>query len=214
MKVRATAQHSSLSALFPSLAMARLVVFFLVHPGGRFYVRELQRRTLLSSASLQKELGRMCGLGALRREREAGRTLYAADEENGCWHAWMLLMRAGAAPVDVLREALVDAPGLDLAFVFGSVARGEPLPESDLDLFLVGPPEERRRAMGLLVDADVFLPRGLDVIGRDREQLAAEAESGFLRRVMDQPKRWVVGGPDTGLRTSCGRDSSHTVSAD
>lgn len=195
MKVRASAHHSSLTALFPSPAMARLVVFFLVHPGGRFHVRELQRRTCLSSASLQKELGRMCGLGALRRDREGGRTVYAADEENGCWHAWMLLLRAGADPVDIVREALVDVPGLDLAFVFGSVARGEPAPESDLDLFLVGPPDERRRAMGLLVDADIFLPRRLDVIGRDREQLANERESGFLQRVMEQPKRWIVGGP-------------------
>jgi predicted nucleotidyltransferase len=197
MKVRASAQHSSLSALFPSLAMARLVVFFLVHPGGRFHVRELQRRTRLSSASLQKELGRMWGVGALRREREGGRTLYAADEENNCWRAWMLLMRTGADPVDVLREALVDVPELDQAFVFGSVGRGDPVPDSDLDLFLVGPAEERRRAMGLLVDADIFLPRRLDVIGRDREQLAAEAESGFMQRVMAQPKRWVVGGPGT-----------------
>ena len=195
MKLRASARHSSLSALFPSLAMARLVVFFLVHPGGRFHLRELQRRTRLSSASLQKELGRMCGVGALRREREGGRTVYAADEENGCWHAWMVLMRAAADPVDVVREALVDVPRLDLAFVFGSVGRGEPVPESDLDLFLVGPAEERRRAMELLVDADVFLPRRLDVIGRDREQLSAEAESGFVQRVMAQPKRWVVGGP-------------------
>ena len=195
MKVRASAQHSSLSALFPSLAMARLVVFFLVHPGGRFHVRELQRRTRLSSASLQKELGRMCGVGALRREREGARSVYAADEENGCWHAWMLLMRAGADPVDVVREALVDVPGLDLAFVFGSVGRGEEVADSDLDLFLVGPAEERRRAMGLLVDADLFLPHRLDVIGRDRAQLSAEAESGFVQRVMAQPKRWVVGGP-------------------
>jgi len=178
------------------------VVFFLVHPGARFHLRELQRRTRLSSASLQKELGRLCGMGALRREREAGRTVYAADEDSGCWHAWMLLMRAGADPVDVVREALVDAPGLDLAFVFGSVARDEPLPDSDLDLFLVGPPEERRRAMGLLVDVDLVLPRRLDVIGRDREELAAEAESGFLRRVMDQPKRWLVGGPEPGRRRS------------
>jgi predicted nucleotidyltransferase len=195
MKVRASAQHSSLSALFPSLAMARLVVFFLVHPGESFHLRELQRRTGLSSASLQKELGRMRGLGALRRERVGGRSVYAADEENGCWHAWMLLLRDGADPVDVVREALVDVPGLDLAFVFGSVARGEPVPESDLDLFLVGPADERRRALGLLVDADLFLARRLDVVGRDREQLAAEGESGFMRRVMAQPKRWIVGGP-------------------
>lgn len=197
MNVRELAKTSSLTALFPSLAMARLVVFFLVHPGERFHVRQLQRRTGLSSASLQKELGRLSSIGALRSERESGRTIYLADEEAPCWYAWMLLLRASAEPADVLREALVDAPGLEVAFLFGSSARGDAGSDSDLDLFLVGPAEERRHAMGLLADADAFLARRLDVIGRDREQLEAEAdgEDGFLRRVLAQPKQWVIGDP-------------------
>ncbi|HKP74929.1 MAG TPA: nucleotidyltransferase domain-containing protein, partial [Longimicrobiaceae bacterium] len=146
MDIRSRAKYSSLVALFPSLAMARLVIFFVVHPGGRFHMRELQRRTRLSSASLQKELGRMWSIGALRRERERGRTVYVADEENRCWYAWMLLLRFTADPIDVLAEALVDVPGLDGAFVFGSFARGEAEEHSDLDLFLLGPAEERSRA--------------------------------------------------------------------
>jgi predicted nucleotidyltransferase len=200
MNVRERAKTSSLTALFPSLAMARLVVFFLVHPGERFHVRELQRRTGLSSASLQKELRRLSGIGALRSERERGRTVYLADEDSPAWYAWMVLLRASAEPVDVLREALVDAPGLEVAFLFGSFARGDAGPESDLDLFLVGPPEERRRAMELLTGADAFLPRRLDVIGRDRGELEANAdvEGGFLRRVLDQPKQWVIGGLERG----------------
>lgn len=55
-------------------------------------------------------------------------------------------------------------------------------------------------AMALLADVDAFLARRLDVIGRDREELEAEpnanVESGFLRRVLAQPKQWVIGGPD------------------
>ena len=197
MDIRSRAKYSSLVALFPSLAMARLVIFFIVHPGGRFHVRELQRRTRLSSASLQKELGRMWNVGALRCERERGRTVYFADEENDCWRAWMLLLRAGADPIDVLAEALVDVPGLDEAFVFGSFARAEAEDHSDLDLFLIGPVEERKRAREILVDTGFILPRSLDVIGRDRDefQVGAESKSGFLRRVATQPRRWVVGGP-------------------
>lgn len=195
MNVRESAKTSSLTAIFPSLAMARLVVFFLVHPGERFHVRELQRRTGLSSASLQKELGRLAGIGALQSERERGKTVYLADEDSPVWYAWMVLLRASAEPADVLRETLIDAPGLEVAFLFGSSARGEAGPESDLDLFLVGPPEERRRAMALLTGADALLPRRLDVIGRDRDEFEADAgaEGGFLRRVLEQPKQWVIG---------------------
>lgn len=52
--------------------------------------------------------------------------------------------------------------------------------------------------MALLTCADALLPRRLDVIGRDRDAFEADAgaESGFLRRVLEQPKQWVIGGPE------------------
>src|SRR5687767_138163 len=71
---------SSLAALFPSMAMARLVIFFAVHPGARYHVRELSRLTGLSSASLQHELKRLAHMGALVREDEGARAYYRADE--------------------------------------------------------------------------------------------------------------------------------------
>jgi predicted nucleotidyltransferase len=185
----------SLTALFPSKAMARLVIFFLAHPGQRVYVRELQRRTRLSSASLQNELRRMMVVGALRRVEEDGRTYLEANEEVGPWGGWMRLLRFAADPVDILRETLVDVPELDAAFIFGSTARGDAREDSDLDLFLVGPSEARSRAKKLLVDIGYFLPRPLDVIGREREQLRNPA-GWFERSVLAEPKIWLQGSLD------------------
>lgn len=37
-----------------------------------------------------------------------------------------------------LRAALTELPGIRFAFVYGSVAKGQEIPESDLDLFIVG----------------------------------------------------------------------------
>ena len=34
-------------------------------------------------------------------------------EAHDAWRAWTLLLRSIASPADVLREALVDAPGLE-----------------------------------------------------------------------------------------------------
>jgi predicted nucleotidyltransferase len=191
----------SLSALFPSSAMARLVIFFLVHPGERFHLREFQRRARLSSASVQKELARITAMGAVRREEADGRAYYQADEENGAWGGWMRLLLYAADPVDVVREALVDAPGLEGAFVFGSVARGTAEPDSDLDIFLVGPRAERQRAIGLLVEVGFFVPRPVDVIGRDGAELYG-AEEAFVQRVIAAPRIWLHGSDATLARAA------------
>jgi predicted nucleotidyltransferase len=180
------------------MAMARVVIFFVVHPGARFHFRELMRVTELSSASLQNELRRLVEIGALRREEEGVRTSYAADESHPAWHAWMLLMRSAARPGDVLREALVGAPGLDGAFVFGSSARGDTRPDSDVDILLVGGEEARLQAGRRLSEAELLIGRELDVIGYTVEELASRLRSGnaFVRRVLAGPREWVHGAPE------------------
>jgi predicted nucleotidyltransferase len=191
---------SSLAALFPSMALARLVIFFAVHPRARYHVRELSRLTGLSSASLQHELKRLAHLGALVREDEKGRAYYRSDESHPVWRAWFLLLRASARPVDILREALVDAPDLEGAFVFGSTARGDARPDSDVDVFLIGSREAQRAAGLRLGEAEFLIGRELDVIGYDSEQLSFRIRSnnGFIRRVLSEPRDWVRGSLDVG----------------
>lgn len=195
MKQRQPAEKSSLASLFPSMAMARLVIFFAVHPRARYHVRELSRLTGLSSASLQHELKRLSQLGALAREDEGTRAYYHADESHPVWRAWFLLLRASARPVDVLREALVDSPDLEGAFVFGSSARGDARQDSDIDVFLIGSREARTLASERLSEAEFLVGRELDVIGYDSSQLRARIRSGngFVQRVLTEPKEWVRG---------------------
>lgn len=194
----AVRRTSTLASIFPSPAMARLVVFFAVHPGQRFHLRELMRLTRLPSASMQTELRRLTDMGALRRQYERGRTIYSADESHPSWRAWMLLLRACAHPVDVLREALVDAPGIDGAFVFGSTASGDTREGSDVDLLLVGDEDAQLHAGRLLSEASFLMDRELDVIGYGREELSRRMASGnaFIRHVVDGPKEWVRGDAD------------------
>lgn len=189
---------SSLAALFPSLAMARLVVFFLVHPGARFHLRELMRHTGLPSASIQAELRRLVTMGALTRDVERGHTFYAADDEHGAWRAWILLLRACARPADVLREALAGAKGIRGAFVFGSTARDDRGPGSDVDVLLVGDDDAREDAERILSDASILIDRDLDVVGFEPDEFRKRARSGntFIRRVLASPREWLRGSDD------------------
>ncbi len=198
MMIDPPTRKSTLALLFPSLAMARLVIYFWVHSKQRFHLRDLMRRTALSSASLQNELRRMTEIGALRREEEGARTYYAADQEHPSWRAWALLLRASGSPAEILREALIDADGIEAAFVFGSQARGDTRPDSDVDLFLIGSNEARDQVLDRLSDAEFLMGKELDVISTDEVRLVERIRAGnsFITRVLAEPKQWVRGGPE------------------
>ncbi len=200
MPKRPSASTPSLATLFPSMAMARLVVFFAVHPGERFHLRELQRRTRLCSASLQRELQKLAEMGAVYREEEEGRVYFSANEEHGAWRAWTLLLRSAADPADVLREALVDAQGVEVAFVYGSAVRGDERTDSDVDVFLILDSESNpARFRRQLSNAELLIGKPLDVIEYTTVATRERALSGnpFLARVLAEPKAWLRG--DAGI---------------
>jgi len=178
--------------------MARLVLFFALRPGEKAHLRDLERRTGLATSSLQKELGRMTRLGVLSRTVEGGRVCYAAEEGHDAWRGWRLLIRACADPADVLREAFSGSTGINAAFVYGSRARGDARPDSDVDLFIVGEPAAAlalRR--GPLLEAESLIGHELDVIEYTPDQFAERSRSGnaFVTRVLREPKRWLAGSP-------------------
>jgi predicted nucleotidyltransferase len=201
MPKHTTSSDSSLASLFPSMAMARLVVFFAVHPEQRFHLRELKRRTRLSSASLQRELQRLVNAGALVREvGEDGRVYFLANEAHDAWRAWTLLLRSVADPADVLREALVDAPGIEGAFVYGSAVRGDVRPDSDIDVFLITREEQAARTLRRqIAEVEFLIGRPLDVVEYSPATARQRIRSGnpFLSRVLTEPKTWIYGGPET-----------------
>lgn len=175
--------------------MARVVIDFAVHPEDAPYGREIARRTGLTPRSLQTELARLESLGIVRRRREGRLVRYELIESSPRWRAMRALIRELADPVDVVRNALADVPGIAAAFVFGSFARGDTREDSDVDVFILddGVPERQRARR--TIDAEIFLGREISVVQMTRGEIAQRIQSGssFIRNVFGGPKVWLVG---------------------
>lgn len=184
-----------LSSTLASGALARVVIDFAVHPDDAPYGREIQRRTGLTPRSLQTELARLESLGVVRRRPEGRLVRYELIESNPRWRALRSLIRELADPVDVVRNALSDVPGIAAAFVFGSFARGDTREDSDVDVFIIddGIPEERLASR--TIEAEILLGREVSVVQMTRDELAERIESGsfFIDNVFRRPKLWLVG---------------------
>jgi predicted nucleotidyltransferase len=121
--------------------------------------------------------------------------MFQANSTAPLWSALRQVVRNVADPTELLRDALADVPGIDAAFVYGSTARGDTRPDSDVDLFVVGALTDESGLAGRTMEVSAILEREVNVSRYSRAALKRRLDAGspFLERVLAGPKRWVLG---------------------
>lgn len=188
---------SAKSMLFGSESLYRLVLFFVVHPDAAPHFRALQRRLGGGTRPLRAALERLEEHGLIRSEGEMNRRVYRANEDHEGWEALRHMVRAFADPAEVLRESISDVPGIEAAFLFGSMARGEPHADSDVDVLVLGD-EIPRRALGKSTsELSALLGREVNVVRYTRGDFSRRLSEGnaFIQNVISGPKQWIIGDP-------------------
>jgi len=105
---------------------------------------------------------------------------------------------------DVLRNAVSGIPDIAVAFVYGSVARGDADDQSDCDLFVLTVPgtsvEGNHAVVRALAVQNVEISRAIGrelslVVYRteDLRRRLADVPGGFVDRVLSGPKIFVLG---------------------
>jgi predicted nucleotidyltransferase len=111
----------------------------LLHPEESLHGREIARRTGLPAGTLARELKRLADVGLLNRERRGNQLVYSANRQSPVFEELAGILRKTSGLADVVAEALEPITDrIDVAFIFGSVARGAETQGSDVDLMIIG----------------------------------------------------------------------------
>jgi len=124
--------------LLGSEARVRVLSLLLRESDRSFYVREIVRLTGLQPRAVQRELERLTKNGLLLREPRGNQVHYRANKESPIFTDLRSLFLKTVALADPIREELAKLNGIEIAFIYGSIAAGVDTPESDIDLFVVG----------------------------------------------------------------------------
>jgi len=181
------------SLLFPEYRR-RILGLLLLRPEEALHGREVARRTGLPAGTITRELARLAEAGLLRREKRGNQQVYSANTSGPIFAELASILRKTSGLADVLSAALAPLAGrLKLAFVFGSVARGEEGAASDVDLLLVGD-AGFREVVEALHSAQAALGREINpkVFGIEEFSVKARKEP-FLRDVLTRPKIFLIG---------------------
>lgn len=186
--------HQSLpSLLFPEYRR-RVLGLLLLRPDEALHGREIARRTGLPAGTITRELTKLAEVGLLKRTKRGNQQVYSADTSGPIFTELASILRKTTGLADVLVQALAPAaPKLRLAFVFGSVARGQETGGSDVDVMLIGD-LGFREAVELLHPCQATLGREVNPklfsASEFTEKAAAEP---FLIDVLAKPKIFLIG---------------------
>ena len=186
--------HQSLpSLLFPEYRR-RVLGLLLLRPDEALHGREIARRTGLPAGTITRELTKLAEVGLLKRTKRGNQQVYSADTSGPIFTELASILRKTSGLADVLVQALAPAaPKLRLAFVFGSVARGQETGGSDVDVMLIGD-LGFREAVELLHPCQATLGREVNPkLFSTREFTGKAATEPFLIDVLAKPKIFLIG---------------------
>ena len=190
-------KSSLLDALFPRVRQDILATL-LLHPDRRWSLSDLARHLHVTPSSLQRELASLTGAGILRREADGNRVYYQAEADYPLLPELQGLFVKTVGLADKVKAVLEPFwDEIELAFIYGSVARGERTAESDVDLLLVGtvglaelarPLRELEKALQVPINVTRYAP----------EEYREKRQQGnhFLTTILSGSKIVLKGTPD------------------
>jgi predicted nucleotidyltransferase len=187
-------QDALSAALFGKSRRAILALLF-SHAEEDFYLRQIARFVEAGQGGVQRELRRLTEARIIRRTLRGNTALYRANRDCPIFPELQGLVLKTAGVVEVLRAALLPLrEQIEVAFVYGSFAKGHPRRGSDVDLFVIGPTSFGAVAEAL-TEAQSKLARDVNPtvydVGDVRRRLAAR--NHFVSAVLDGPKLFVIG---------------------
>jgi predicted nucleotidyltransferase len=188
--------HGLADALFTT-TQQRVLGALYGQPQRSFTVSELIASTSAGSGAVQRELAKLVASGLLTMQPVGNQKRYQANPAAPIHDELVGIVQKTVGLAEPLREALRSlASQITAAVVYGSVAKRSDTARSDIDVMIVGdvgfaevvnavyPLHER---LGREVNPVVMTAKDFHKRARD---------SGFITRVLDQPKIWLVGGED------------------
>ena len=185
-------------ALFSGVQQRLLGIIF-GQPDRRFQGAELIRMINSGTGAVHRQLTTLAASGLVNVTRIGNQKHYQANPESPVFEELCGLIRKTVGLREPLQRSLEPLKDqIDVAFVYGSIARGTDTAKSDIDLMLIG---ERLDYVGVyeaIQNAETILVRNINpnltTLGEWRKKL--NEENPFIANVNKQAKLFIYGSED------------------
>jgi uncharacterized protein len=163
------------------------------HVGESYYLRQLARMTGIALGPVQRELRQLVDAGLVTKRIQGTQTLFTANESSPVFAEMRSLVAKTVGMHDILLASLRPLEKkIDVAFVYGSVARGGETEQSDVDLMVVGT-ARFADVVDRIADAQKTLNREINPTVYTAREFTSKLRGNFLKTVLDGKKLFLIG---------------------
>lgn len=158
------------------------------------HMREIERKSGFAIGTIQTEMKKLHRLDLALKKRDGNRLYYSANRQHPIFPEIQALVIKTIGLLDVLRTALIEEGGIQVAFVFGSLADSTEKAGSDIDLMVVGD-VGLRSISRLLHGMAEKLGREINpyVLTPEEFKRRKNENEHFLTRVLKDSKLFIIG---------------------
>lgn len=184
---------SPTAALFPEIRRRMLEVLF-GNPARWWYLSELAEELGVTPSALQREIKRFRSAEIIEHEQRGNRVYFRANAHSIVFEDLSGLILKTSGLVDVIQTEIAKfKKEIDIAFIYGSIARSGASSYSDIDLLIVGAVSISKLSVPLKL-LERKLGRRIEpfVMAKQEAMYNLKNENHFLQTVAKSPKIFLV----------------------
>ena len=184
---------STLSNTLSGRTRGAVLAVLFGHVGDSYYLRQLARVTGIALGPVQRELRQLVDAGLVTKKTLGTQALYSANEASPVFDEMRNLVAKTVGIHDVLRAALHPLESkIQLAFVYGTVARSRESQRSDVDLMIVGG-VHFANVVDRIANAQKTLNREINPTVYTVNEFKSKMRGNFLKTVLGEKKLFIIG---------------------
>jgi predicted nucleotidyltransferase len=168
------------------------------HPQESFYLRQIARTTESSPGAVQRELESLSRVGLIERSVLGNQVFFRANHNHPVYTEMRSLVAKTVGAFHQIQSALAPLEKrISLAFVYGSLVRGQEKSKSDIDLMVIGD-ATLREVLGRLATLESAIGREVNPTVYTVSEFRKKMKAGnhFLRSVMAGDRVVLMGRED------------------
>jgi predicted nucleotidyltransferase len=182
-----------LRALMPR-ARVNVLALLILRAGTDHYLREIARLSAVPLRAAQRELARLAAIGLVEANRRGHQVFFTVDTSHPIFADLRSLLLKSEGVAVPLRAALSSLKGIEAAALLGSRPGGTDTKVNDIDLLIVGEPDQRAlHAAITAVEADVGRAVSCSVMSRAEFAARRAANDPSLERAVSSSAIPVLG---------------------
>jgi predicted nucleotidyltransferase/predicted transcriptional regulator with HTH domain len=182
-----------LEALITSKTKRKVLELLFMNSKKRFYLREICRKTDENTNAVSLELKKLQKAKITTSHKEANMIYYSANEECSIFSELKNIIAKTSGISDSLKDALGKYSNIKYAFIYGSFAKGDDRPISDIDLMIIGKIDKLDKFSKSIRRLEQRYSRDINYSIYPESEFRKKSKEGYILDVLRGKKIMLIG---------------------